>query len=261
MNFMWIVDNVLPILARVVFAVVVFVVGFLLNKFILKLIGKGMTKIERTFHTFLYNVAKVLLFTLVFVIALSMLGIPMTSIIAVIGSAGIAIGLAMKDSLSNVAAGVLILYGKIFKVGDFVDIGGTTGIVSEIGIVYTKLSTIDGKDTYIPNATVADSVVTDFNGQTKRRLDFNLKLSYDVDTDDAIKIISGILEADERIAGEDEVFVRLTELDPTYQQITARVYVPTKSYWDVNFDVLEKIKKSFDYAGLPLYNNSIKVIN
>jgi small conductance mechanosensitive channel len=259
MDFMWIVDNVLPVLARIVFAVIVFVVGFLLNKFVLKLIGKGMTKIERTFHTFLFNVAKVLLFTLVFVIALSMLGIPMTSIIAVIGSAGIAIGLAMKDSLSNVAAGVLILYGKIFKVGDFVDIGGTTGIVSEIGIVYTKLSTIDGKDTYIPNATVADSVVTDFNGQTKRRLDFNLKLSYDVDTDEATKIISGILEADERIAKEDEIFVRLTELDPTYQQITARVSVPTKSYWDVNFDVLEKIKKSFDYAGLPLYCNSIEI--
>jgi small conductance mechanosensitive channel len=164
----------------------------------------------------------------------------------------------MKDSLSNVAAGVLILYGKIFKVGDFVDIGGTTGTVAEIGIVYTKLSTIDGKDTYIPNTTVASSVVTDFNGQTKRRLDFNLKLSYEVPTDTAIGLIKDVLAAEKRLT-EDEIFVRLTELAPTYQQISARVYVPTKDFWDVNFDVTENIKKAFDNAELPLFCNSIEV--
>jgi small conductance mechanosensitive channel len=260
MVFEWIVDNILPIMGRVIFAVVVFVIGFLLNKIVMNIISKGIDKLDKTLHTFMLTVIKVILLTIVFVIALSMLGIPMTSIIAVIGSAGIAIGLAMKDSLSNVAAGVLVLYGKIFKVGDYVEIGGTGGIVVEIGIAYTKLSTIDGKDTYIPNTTVAGSVVINFNGQTKRRVDFNLKLDYSVPTEKAIEIITNVLEADERVIKESHIFVRLTELAPTYQQISARVYVPTDKYWDVNADGLAKIKKAFDDARLPLFCNRIKVI-
>ncbi|MDR0987657.1 MAG: mechanosensitive ion channel family protein [Ruminococcus sp.] len=259
MNLSWVVTQILPIAGRVVFAVVVFIIGFLLNKVILNIISKGIDKVDKTLHTFALTVIKVILLTIVFVIALSMLGIPMTSIVAVIGSAGIAIGLALKDSLSNVAAGVLVLYGKIFKVGDYVEIGGTGGIVVEIGIAYTKLTTIDGKDTYIPNTTVAGSVVINFNSQTKRRVDFNLKLDYSVPTEKAIEIITGVLEADERVIKESHIFVRLTELAPTYQQISARVYVPTEKYWDVNADGLAKIKKAFDDAHLSLFCNRIKV--
>jgi small conductance mechanosensitive channel len=261
MVFEWAVDNILPIMGRVIFAVVVFVIGFLLNKIVMNIISKGIDKLDKTLHTFVLTVIKVILITIVFVIALSMLGIPMTSIIAVIGSAGIAIGLAMKDSLSNVAAGVLVLYGKIFKVGDYVEIGGTGGIVVEIGIAYTKLSTIDGKDTYIPNTTVAGSVVINFNSQVKRRVDFNLKLDYSVPTEQAIEIITNVLETDERVIKESHIFVRLTELAPTYQQISARVYVPTEMYWDVNADGLQKIKKAFDDAGLPLFCNTVVVKN
>jgi small conductance mechanosensitive channel len=257
----WVVDNILPIMGRVIFAVVVFIIGFLLNKIVMNIISKGIDKLDKTLHTFVLTVIKVILITIVFVIALSMLGIPMTSIIAVIGSAGIAIGLAMKDSLSNVAAGVLVLYGKIFKVGDYVEIGGTGGIVVEIGIAYTKLSTIDGKDTYIPNTTVAGSVVINFNSQVKRRVDFNLKLDYSVPTEAAIKLIESVLEADERVIKESHIFVRLTELAPTYQQISARVYVPTEMYWDVNADGLQKIKKAFDDAGLSLFCNTVVVKN
>jgi small conductance mechanosensitive channel len=249
----------MPVIYNIVIAVIILVVGTIINRLIIRIIGKGLIKSHLTLQVFLINIIKVILTALVIVIALTFAGIPMNSIIAVIGSAGIAVGLAMKDSLSNVAAGILILYGKIFKVGDYVEIDGTGGTVAEIGIVYTKLTTPDGRGIFMPNTSVSDSVVVNFNSQTKRRLDVNLKLSYDVETQTAVRLITTVLEADTRINKDDGIYVRITELAPGYQQISARVYVPTHEYWDVNADTLEGIKTAFDEAGVKMFANQVEV--
>jgi small conductance mechanosensitive channel len=252
-------EDIMPVIYNIIIAVIILVVGTIINRVLIKIIGRGLVKSHLTLQVFLINILKVILTAIVLVIALTFAGVPMNSIIAVIGSAGIAIGLAMKDSLSNVAAGVLILYGKIFNVGDYVEIDGTAGIISEIGIVYTKLTTPDGRGIFMPNTSVSDSVVVNFNSQTKRRLDINLKLSYNVDTDTAKALITGVLDADPRIIKDSGIYVRITDLTPSYQQISVRVYVPTHEYWDVNADTLEGIKKAFDNAKVGLFANEVEL--
>jgi small conductance mechanosensitive channel len=258
--FTVLLDNFIAFIPALILALVIFIVGSLLNSLILKILRRGMakSKFDKTLNTFILNLLRIVLVAIVLVIALTVLGIPMTSIITVIGSAGLAVGLAMKDSLSNVAAGILVLYSKIFKVGDYVEIGGQGGLVEEIGIAYTKLSTVDGRSLYLPNTTVSTSQIINFNGNASRRADFTLRFSYKEDTDRIIEVIKAVIAADERFTKEN-VFVRLTALGTHNQEITARAYVPTALYWDVYLDTLAAIKKALGEAGISMYAEERRV--
>jgi small conductance mechanosensitive channel len=253
--------NIISFIPTIILAIVILIIGTLLNRLLLRMFTKGMDKgrFDKTLNTFLKNLLRILLTAIVIVIALTVLGIPMTSIIAVIGSAGIAVGLAMKDSLSNIAAGILVLYGKVFKVGDYVEIGGSGGTVAEIGIVYTKLTAPDGRDIFFPNTTVSSSLVVNFNSQKLRRLEYNIRLDYSVPTKTATEIIKGAVSEDKRIF-TDGLFVRLSELSPTAQVITVRAFTPTETYWDVNYDLIERIKDALDEANIPLFSNIVSVV-
>jgi small conductance mechanosensitive channel len=254
------IENFIEFIPTLLLAAVILIVGSLLNMLILKIIRRGISKskIDKTLNTFILNLLRIVFVTIVLVIALTVLGIPMNSIIAVIGSAGLAVGLAMKDSLSNVAAGILVLYGKVFKVGDYVEIGGQGGTVEEIGIAYTKLSTVDGRSLFLPNTTVSTSQIVNFNGNSTRRVDLSLKFSYSENTEKIIEIIKGVIAADSRFDGE-KVFVRLTALHSRNQEITARAYTDTSIFWDVYLDTLEAVKKALDEAGINLYADTVEI--
>lgn len=209
------------------------------------------SKLDRTITSFVQNVVRVLAYAVILVIVLTLLGIPMNSIIAVIASAGLAIGLAMQSSLSNVASSLVILYSKLFKAGDFVDIGGNAGTVDSIGLFTTKLVMVDNRVMYIPNTTVASEVVINHTTQDKRRLEWTFSVPYRSDVKKALEIISDILKSDKRVFA-DGIFVRITSLGETSRIVTARAFTSTDEYWNVNADILEKISDSFDENNISL---------
>lgn len=242
-------------------AIIIYIVGCIINKIALKLLGKGLEKsrLDKTVHGFLNSLVKIVLFGLVIIIVLTVLGIPMTSIITVIGSAGIAIGLSLQSSLSNVAGGVIVLMGKIFKVGDYVKINGDEGTVEEISILCTKMITADNKTVYIPNGTVSNAVVTNYTQEKTRRVELVFGISYDNDSKKAISVINGVLAENSKVLSNPAPFVHISAFSASSVDITVRAWVNSADYWDVYFKLLEEIKDAFDKNDIVIPYNQIDV--
>lgn len=244
-----------------IFAIVLYIVGCFLNKIILKLLSKGLekSKIDKTVHGFLKSFVKILLFSIIIIIVLTVLGIPMTSLIAVIGSAGLAIGLAMQNSLSNVAGGVIVLMGKQFKVGDYVSINGTEGIVKEISIICTKIVTFDNKDIFIPNGTVSNAVIINYTQEKTRRVDWVFGISYDNDVKKAISAINNVIAGNEKILCDPAPFVKIGAFGASSIDITTKVWVKSEDYWDVYYAMFEDVKDTFDKNDIVIPYNQLDV--
>lgn len=230
-------------------AALTFLIGILITKSILRIFKKCLNKanIDAAAIGFISSILKVLLYIITVIIALSILNIPMTSIIAVLSAAGLAIGLALQNSLSNLAGGFIILFSKPFKSGDFVETNSASGTVESISILYTKILTTDNKTIYIPNGKVADSQIINYSEQNKRRVDFEFGISYSDDLERAKKIITELAQKHELILKEPEPpFVRLGVQAEDSLQIVARVWTATENYWQVKFDFTEMVNQAFN---------------
>ncbi len=247
----------------VVKALLVLLAGLLLTKWLLKFSKTclGKSKVSVTLHAFILSCIKIVCYVFLIVIALSMLGIPTTSLVTAIGTAGVAIGLALKDSLSNFASGVLILANAPFKVGDFVDIGGQSGSVMEIGLMTTKLKTFDNRHIIIPNNNVTTGTVTNFSAENTRRLDMNFTIGYRDDADRAIELIRGIIDAkgDAILRQPAEPFVMVTDYLDSAVKITMRVWCKSADLWNLNFAFLKEVKAAFDQNGINIPYNQMDV--
>ncbi|MGN1089708.1 MAG: mechanosensitive ion channel family protein [Huintestinicola sp.] len=254
-------DTLLAYLPTVVAAIVIYIVGKIAAKIIMRVIDKAMgrSRVDPTAQSFLKSMFNIVLTAFVLVIALSTLGIPMTSIITAIGAAGVAIGLALQNSLSNVAGGFIILFTKPFGKGDYVSTNGVEGVVDEISILSTKLITIDNKVIYIPNGAVSGSTVTNFSREEKRRVDLVFSTSYDQDFREVIKIIKDILEKHPLVLSDEEAFARVSSLSDSSVDITVRAWVKTADYWTVYFDLIEQVKTAFDENGIEIPYSKLDV--
>ncbi|MCM1577868.1 MAG: mechanosensitive ion channel [Ruminococcus sp.] len=248
-------------LPTVVFAVVLYIVGKIAVKITMKLIDKAMgrTRIEETAQGFLKSLISITLSAFVIVIALSALGIPMTSIVTVIGTAGVAIGLALQNSLSNVAGGFIILFTKPFSKGDYITANGIEGIVEEIKILSTALKTNDNKVIFIPNGMVAGGTITNFSREEKRRVDLTFGVSYECDFKEAIETVKEVIAAHELVLHGENVFVRVSELADSAVILTVRVWTKTADYWTVHFDLIEQVKTAFDEKGIEIPYKKVDV--
>lgn len=255
------IDSILGFIPTLLLAIIVFVVGFFLNQIILKIFAKGAehSKLDQTVNKFLSSVIKIVVTSIVIIIVLSILGIPMTSIITVLGTMGVAVGLALKDSLSNVAGGVILLINRTLKVGDYVDIGAYSGTVDEVSILFTKITTVDNKDVFIPNGTVATSAITNYSMEGNRRVDLVFGISYNNDHKKAISAINSVLEKHPLVLNEPESFVRLGELGANSINITVRAWAKNEDYWTVYFDLLEQVKEKFDEENIVIPYNQVDV--
>lgn len=253
--------NFVAFLPTLLLAVIIFVVGCVVNSFLMKLLGKGLerSKLDKTVHRFLNSLVKIGVFAFVLIIVLTILGIPMDSIVAVVSSAGVAIGLAMQSSLSNVAGGFMVLIGRTFKVGDYVQIGGMEGVVEEITILSTKIITVDNKAVYIPNGTVVNSVIVNYSKEDTRRVDHTICISYDNDIKKAISVITAVAEKNAKVLKDPAPFVRVCAFGSSAVELTVRVWTKTSDYWDVYFDMLENVKEAFDKEGIVIPYNQIDV--
>jgi small conductance mechanosensitive channel len=236
------------IVPSLVYALLFYVVGkFLINKFI-----KGFTKIlekrdaNPSLNSFLIGLLKALMFVSLFIGIATILGVPMSSFLAILGAAGLAIGLALQGSLSNFAGGVLILLFKPFKVGDVITGQGHTGTVSKIDILYTHLFTFDNKEVVIPNGNLANSDVVNITSQPTRRVDINVGVSYDTDLKKAREVIFDILKKDERVHADPEPVVWLNAFGDSSLDLVVRAWADKDNVWPVYFETMEKIKEAFD---------------
>lgn len=255
------VNKITGFIPTLIFAILIYIAGVFVNRIILRIFAKGVerSRMDQTVRKFLESVIKIVSTALILIIALTVLGIPMTSIITVLGTAGVAVGLALKDSLSNVAGGVILLINRTIKVGDYVEIGSQAGNVEEISILFTKLVTPDNKGVFIPNGVVVTSAITNYSSEEARRVDAVFGISYDNDHRKAVSAIEEVIEAHPLILKDPEPFVRLAELNSNSLDIKVRVWVKNADYWTVYFDLIEQVKETFDKENIKIPYNQLDV--
>lgn len=248
-------------LPTLIAAVIILIVGLIISKLVLKMMNKGMRHdvIDKTISRFVYSLVRILLYALLATIVLAVLGVPMTSIIAVIGTAGVAIGLALKDSLSNIAGGFSILLTKPFKVGDYVRVEDVEGTVEAINIWYTELHSYDNKAIFYPNGQITAKKVTNFTSLGIRRVDMVYTISYNADFRKAMAVLQEITDSHKLILKEPPPKIRITELADSAVRITCYPWVKAEDYWTVYFDLNEAVKEQFDKNGIEIPYNQLDV--
>lgn len=237
------------VVPSLIYAVLFYVVGkFIVNKLIkaFRIILEKRDK-NPSLNSFLVGLVKAFLFVSLFIGVATILGVPMSSFLAILGAAGLAIGLALQGSLSNFAGGVLILLFKPFKVGDVITGQGHTGTVSKIDILYTHLLTFDNKEVVIPNGNLANSDVVNITAQPTRRVDLTVGVSYDTDLKKAREVILDIFKKDERVHADPEPVVWLNNFGDSSLDLVIRAWVDKEHVWPVYFETMEKIKSAFEH--------------
>lgn len=231
---------------------------FLIGKWVVAAIVKGVrgvmhkAEIDKTLETFVCNLIRMALMVVVLIAAIGQLGVETTSLLAVLGAAGLAVGLALQGSLSNFASGVLIVLFRPYKVGDFIDAGGTMGIVEEVQILVTIMKTPDNKKIIVPNSQIMGSIITNYSANDTRRVDMVFGVGYDDDIDQVRKELRGLIDADERILKDQDIVIVVSELADSSVNFTVRVWTKTADYWGVFFDMTENVKKRFDAVGISI---------
>ncbi len=248
-------------------AIIIFYVG----RMIARLVTKGLHnlmqshEVDKILETFVCNLVYWMLMTFIIIAALSQLGIQTTSLIAVMGAAGLAIGLALQGALGNFAAGVLIVMFRPYRVGDYIEAAGVAGSVLQVQILTTMLKTGDNKLIVIPNGQIMSGIITNYSAHTTRRVDMVIGVSYDDDIDKVRSTIQELVDADDRILKDPECLIAVSELADSSVNFTVRPWVNSADYSGVKFDLTEAIKKRFDQDGISfpfpqqdvhLFNNS-----
>lgn len=254
MSYDWIVEKAIGLAIQLLTAGLVLFIGFkLVNFFEKKVFGKrSLLKLDDTLKNFLHSVMRFALKALIIVLAINVAGVPMTTFIAILGAAGLAVGLALQGSLSNLAAGVLIIALRPFKVGDFVDGAGHSGTVSEIGLFYTRFTTPDNRAIILPNSALSSSSIVNYGYFESRRLDLDFGVDYGSDIAHVKRIILKVIESHPLALMEPEPFVRLSEHADSALIFRVRVWTQTADYWALHFDLKEQVKEAFDREGIEI---------
>ncbi len=233
---------------KLLLALVTLIVGFWVIRRFVRIFKKQMhvKNIDESLRTFLVSFISIVLKILLIISVMYMVGIEMTSFVAVLAASFLAIGMALSGTLQNFAGGVMILLFKPFKVGDFIDAQGYTGTVREIQIFHTILLTPDNKTVIIPNGGLSNSSMVNFSTQPNRRVDFTFGIGYEDDIDKAKNTLMRLIENDDRIFKDPAPFIGLVELADSSVNFAVRVWVKASDYWGVFFDMQENVKKTFD---------------
>lgn len=246
--------TVVGLVKNVVIALIIFYIGRVIVGLIVRGLRKLMQKqgVDKTLETFVCNLVRVALLVIVVVAAISALGIETTSFIAIFGAAGLAVGLALQGSLSNFAAGVLIVLFRPYKVGDYIEGAGISGSVEQVQILTTVLTTPDNKQVIVPNSQIMNSVITNYSHKDKRRIDMVIGVSYGDDLDKVRSTLEDLVSADERILQDPPCIIAVSALADSSVNFVVRPWVKTADYWGVHFALTEAIKKRFDKEGISI---------
>ncbi|GAA6513731.1 mechanosensitive ion channel family protein [Merdimmobilis hominis] len=242
----------LPFLFSLLKAVVVFAIGWALIKSAISFVQNLLrrSKIDVTLHAFILSIVRISLIVLLALTCLQILGFEITTLLTALGAVGLAISLAVKDSLSNLAGGIQVLLTKPFAVGDYIAADGFDGTVKEIGITHTILTTVDNKRVYLPNGDVAKAKITNFSSEPTRRLDLTFSIGYGDDFKQAEAIIAQQVEKSGLALTDPAPFIRVSKHGENSIDLTCRVWVNSADYWTLHFFLLEEVKLAFDAAGI-----------
>ena len=238
-------------LSSILPAVIIFVAGIFIVKALLKLFDKliSRSKLNKSMHGFIRAAMKILLWVLLILIVASTLGIDVTSLIALLSVASLAVSLAVQDSLANIAGGIMVLTSHPFQAGDYVSLGGVEGTVTEVGLVHTTLSTVDNKIIFVPNSEAASSKIVNYTKAGKRRVDLTFTASYDSPVEKVKQALTEAATLPCLLPGED-LFVKVRAYKESDIEYTVRAWVATADYWSAYFAILENVKNAFDAHGV-----------
>jgi len=239
---------------KIILALLVFMIGKWIARLLTKTMEKVMTKgnVDKMLVSFLGNIAYAALLAVVVLAALEQLGVNTTSALAILGAAGLAVGLALKDSLSSFAAGVMLIIFRPFKLGDFIEAGGVSGVVEEIRIFHTMLKTGDNREVTMPNAQIYGGTIVNYSARATRRIDLVIGIGYGDDIKKARDIITDILAANETVLKDPAPNVMLLELGASSVDFAVRPWVKSADYWTTRADIMEAIKTAFDKEGVSI---------
>lgn len=239
---------------RILGALVIFVVGRIVARALTRLFRQAVQRVglDETLSRFFGNLIYMALLVFVLLTAISTLGVPTTQFLAIVGAAGLAVGLALKDSLSNFSSGVMLVFFRPFKVGDFIDAAGVSGVVDTIGIFNVTLRTPDNREITVPNSLIYGGTITNYNAESTRRIDLTIAIGYDADIAQAKSVIEAVVAADARVARQPPPEVAVQDLLHAAVTLAVRVWVKTTDYGASRSDLLERIKRVLDKYGLSI---------
>lgn len=239
-------------LPTVIIALVILIIGILISKLIAKIVGKAVSKsnVNGAAKSFLVSLIKIILYIAVIIMALSVLNVPMSSIITILGAAGLAISLALQSCLSNLSGGFIILFTKPFTTGDIIELDDSVGTVRDIGIFYTKIVTFDNKTVFIPNGKVTDAKIVNYTETPTRRIDLTFDISYSTDFGKARDVILEIISNEKLILKTPEPIVRMSAHNSSSISIDVLVWVNNADYLTERYNMTEAVKAAFDENGI-----------
>ncbi|MBQ6373498.1 MAG: mechanosensitive ion channel [Clostridia bacterium] len=234
--------------------IIVFAVGLFLTHWIMKFLSRGdrFVRIEPTLKGFLQNLVKIILYITVILTATNVMGIPLTSFVTILASAGVAVSLAMQGALSNFVGGMTILILKPFRTGDYIRIGDTEGTVQSIGVFFTELTMPDNRHVSLPNSNLTNTAIINYTREGTRRLDVSFGVGYDSDIDQVKRVLAGVIAKTPGILPEPAPIVKLIECGDSSMSYMMRVWCRSSDYWDVNWALLEGGKRALDDAGIEI---------
>ena len=249
---------------HILLAVVILVVGRLIVNVLNRLVARMLDrrKVDPTIQTFLKSLVNILLMVLLIVSVIGALGINTTSFAALLASAGVAVGMALSGQLQNLAGGIIVLFFRPYKVGDWIEAQGVQGKVTAIQIFHTILTMADNKVVYVPNGVMSSGVVVNYNRNETRRVEWVIGIDYGEDTARAEAVVREVIAADKRILDAPAPYVAVQALDASSVNLVARVWVKTPDYWDVSYDTNRRIYDAFNKAGInfPFPQQTIHVV-
>lgn len=247
----WVTENqdlIVSYVIKFVVAILILIIGKMIANSVAKVMGRGMTRkgVDGTVISFLSAIIKSVIFIAAILMALSQVGVQTTSFIAILGAAGLAIGLSLQGSLANMASGVLIIMFRPFRAGEYVEAGGVSGTVNEVNIFQTVLKTPDNKVVYVPNAQITGQPITNYSREDTRRVDLLIGVSYDADLHKTKEVLESVLKADDRLLKEPAWNIQVNALNNSSVDFIVRPWVNSTDYWPVYWDLMREIKIALD---------------
>lgn len=250
---------------KLLLALLVLIVGSLAIKTVRKMVSRALDKddVDKTLKSVVKNSLNIVLYALLGISIIEILGVPMSSVMALIASCGLAIGLALQGALTNFAGGLMIILFKPFRVGDYIECSGAEGIVKDISIFYTIIVTLDNIRISVPNGDLMNSAISNYSIEKIRRIDLDFKVTNDCDEDEAREVLLAAASNTPGILHEPQPFTRLSAVDDDTYIYTVRVWVDADKYWDVYFDVLESCSKALNENGIddPEERIAVRIVN
>ncbi|AJE07344.1 mechanosensitive ion channel family protein [Mannheimia haemolytica] len=252
---------IIPYGTKILLAIAIFVVGKFLARLISRLLGKAALKStkDEMLQSFIVSISYFLLLLIVVIASLSQIGINTSSLVALIGAAGLAIGLSLQNSLQNFAAGVMLLIFKPFRKGDLIETGGMTGVVEQMGLLVLEFRTGDNKTVLLPNGKVFSDSIINYSNNPTRRIDFTFDISYESNLKEAKEIIQRILDANTYVLKDPAPVVAVGALAPHSVQLVVRPWVQTPNYWAAYWEIIEQVKLAFGEAGISIPYNQMEL--